>query len=287
MQKTPMGRWDVGLAIEKKKEAVLEQGNTITVDKDAELVLEYKKGNYSDLQITVAPGVRATIIDCIPEELEQSVQLTLEQDAVVHFATIQEGRYKAKKKFVVGKNASLALFELNKGHVASRSDVDLYEHAELISTSMYLGEEADKINFGCSVRHKEQSDSQLFTKGVLRNALSIYDAAIIVEKNAPHSNSHQRADALLLTEKSEAKSSPQLFIENNDITCSHAATTTHTDEELLFYLMSRGLTKNQAEQLMIKAFLWPVLEKLPKSFQEKIASYVEEKITQYTGVSDE
>lgn len=287
MQRTPTGRWDVGLTIEKKKEAVLEQGKNIVVDKDGELILNYDEGNYSDLNITVAPGVRATIIDCVPEELEQTIDLEVKQDAVVHFATIQEGRYKAKKRFIVAKNATLALFEINKGHVSSRSDVDLYEHAELISTSMYLGEENEKINFGCSVRHKEQSDSQLFTKGVLRNALSIYDAAIIVEKNAPHSNSHQRADALLLTKNSEAKSSPQLFIENNDITCSHAATTTHTDEELLFYLMSRGLSRSQAEQLMIKAFLWPVVEKLPKSFQEKIIPYVTKKIVHYTGADDE
>jgi len=275
MQKTPTGRWDVGLSIEKTQEASLGQGNNIVVDKEQELVLDYKQGNHSDLQITVSPGVRATIIDQIPEELEQTITLNVEQDAVVYFATIQEGRYKAKKNFVVGKNATLALFEFNKGHVSSRSDVDLYEHAELISTSMYLGEKGDKINFGCSVTHKEQSDAQLFTKGVLRDSLSIYDAAIIVEKNAAHSNSHQRADALLLTKNSEAKSSPQLFIENNDITCSHAATTTHTNEDLLFYLMSRGLSEEEAMELIVGGFINPIVKELPLEYAAELNKLIQ------------
>ena len=76
------------------------------------------------------------------------------------------------------------------------------------------------------------------------------------------SESQQSSRSVLLSEKAEIDSRPQLEILHNDVKCSHGATTGQLDPAVLFYLLSRGIDPQTARALLIYAFLDDVLAKL-------------------------
>jgi Fe-S cluster assembly protein SufD len=67
---------------------------------------------------------------------------------------------------------------------------------------------------------------------------------------------------LLLSDEAEATSAPGLEIEADDVRCTHGATTGQIDEEELFYLLSRGIPRNEAQKLFVDGFLQEVIARL-------------------------
>ena len=85
--------------------------------------------------------------------------------------------------------------------------------------------------------------------------------------------------ALILSENSEFNSKPELEIYADDVKCSHGSTTGNIDENSIFYLMSRGLTRDQANKMIVEGFLNEAIETITepnikllisKLFQERI-----------------
>jgi Fe-S cluster assembly protein SufD len=83
----------------------------------------------------------------------------------------------------------------------------------------------------------------------------------------------------VLSGGARADSLPKLEIEADDVKCSHGATVGELDEETIFYLMSRGLSRNQAERLVVLGFLGEVLQRLPLGgVVEKVTRVIEGKL---------
>ena len=105
--------------------------------------------------------------------------------------------------------------------------------------------------------------SDLMFKNVLRDAaVSNYAGVIKVEKQANGTNAYQANRNLVLSDKVQCDTRPILEIESNQLRCTHGATVGRPDENQLFYLRSRGLTAEQAREIMIEAFLDPVLARI-------------------------
>ncbi len=109
------------------------------------------------------------------------------------------------------------------------------------------------------------------TKGNIFLRATVADAAkahisgnIIVQKSAIDTNSFLTENILLLSESATAEAIPDLEILNNDVHCSHAATVGQIDEEQLFYLQSRGISKEQARIMIADGFLSSVTDKIKK-----------------------
>ena len=105
--------------------------------------------------------------------------------------------------------------------------------------------------FGKSGERKEieiravvEDGGEFLAKGLLK-----------IKKNVSGVEAFLRYKVLLLGEDARAWVDPQLEIESNEIKASHAASVGRIDEEQLFYLMSRGLTKEESEKLIVEAFL--------------------------------
>ena len=78
-----------------------------------------------------------------------------------------------------------------------------------------------------------------------------------------------------LGDKTLANSIPSLKIDANDVKASHGATVGQIDEEHLFYLMARGLSRQEAEKLIVEGFFEPVINKVPsEELKEKIRELV-------------
>jgi FeS assembly protein SufD len=100
-------------------------------------------------------------------------------------------------------------------------------------------------------------------KGVLDNeARGIFQGKIIVSPGAQKTDSKQMAGGLLLSEAAEFDSKPELEIFADDVVCGHGSTSGQIDEDLLFYLETRGIPEAQARALLIQAFVGEALERI-------------------------
>ena len=102
-------------------------------------------------------------------------------------------------------------------------------------------------------------------RGIIRDrAHTIFQGLIKVEKEAQLTDSYLANHNLLLSPKARADSIPTLEIEANDVRCTHGATVGQLDEEQLFYLRCRGLSRPDAERLIVSGFVQPVLDRIPE-----------------------
>ena len=102
--------------------------------------------------------------------------------------------------------------------------------------------------------------SQLIKSVLLEESNGTYQGKIYVDKTAQKTNGYQLSKALILSENSEFNSKPELEIYADDVKCSHGSTTGNIDENSQFYLMSRGLTKEQANKMIVQGFLNEAIE---------------------------
>ena len=122
--------------------------------------------------------------------------------------------------------------------------------------------------------------SDLLFKNVLRDsAVSNYVGVIKVEKNANGTNAYQANRNLVLSKEVRCDTRPILEIESNQLRCTHGATVGQLEEQQLFYLRSRGLRPEQARDVLIEAFLDPVLARIQvESVQKEFAKLVHDKV---------
>jgi Fe-S cluster assembly protein SufD len=85
---------------------------------------------------------------------------------------------------------------------------------------------------------------------------------IRVEPDAQKTNAYQENRNLLLSSTAHADSIPGLEIMANDVRCTHGATLGKVNREELFYLMSRGLSRSEAERLIVRGFFQDVLDRI-------------------------
>lgn len=118
--------------------------------------------------------------------------------------------------------------------------------------------------------------SNLMYKGVLRQqSRSVFYGMITIEDTAGQSNSYQANDNLLLSDEARADSIPGMEIKTYDVRCTHGATIGRLNEDELFYLRSRGFTRDQAEWLVVRGYIGPVLDRLPDGpIRERIEAFV-------------
>jgi Fe-S cluster assembly protein SufD len=88
---------------------------------------------------------------------------------------------------------------------------------------------------------------------------------IRVDPGAQHTDAFQESRNLILSDGAHADAIPGLEIEANDVRCTHAATIGRIDAEQVFYLMSRGLTRSEAERLLVGGFLEVIAGRLEDS----------------------
>ena len=123
--------------------------------------------------------------------------------------------------------------------------------------------------------------SDLLYKGGLKDSSRIvWRGMIRVEKDAQHTDAYQKNDSLILSEDARADSIPGLEIEANDVRCTHGATAGPVDEDMVFYLRSRGIAREEAVRLIVEGFFANVydrisLERVQETLREAVAAKLE------------
>jgi Fe-S cluster assembly protein SufD len=105
--------------------------------------------------------------------------------------------------------------------------------------------------------------SDLLYKGGLKDhSRIVWKGMIRVEKDAQKTDAYQKNNSLLLSEHSRADSIPGLEIEANDVRCTHGATAGRVDEDMVFYLTSRGIRRDEAIRLIVEGFFANVYDRI-------------------------
>ena len=101
---------------------------------------------------------------------------------------------------------------------------------------------------------------ELFKTVLDDDSTGVFQGKIVVRPEAQKTDGKMMSAALLLSDGATMNNKPELEIFADDVVCGHGATCGALDDDLLFYIMSRGLPKHEAEQLLIQAFLGEAIE---------------------------
>ena len=137
------------------------------------------------------------------------------------------------------------------------------EHAKYIGSGVVITNSTN-CNNSLKVNHIAPSSvSDCSFKTVSRgNANVTFNGKILVEKNCSNSVSNQISKGLIMNEEARVNLIPKLEINNDDVICSHGAASGKPDENVLFYLTSRGISREEAEKIYIQGFLGEFIDKI-------------------------
>jgi len=155
------------------------------------------------------------------------------------------------------------LFSSGSSFIKNEIHCDLLESFSscFVNALIFLSnQQHHELKTNVNHRHEHCKSSQLVKSVLLDKSNGTYQGKIYVEKNAQKTNGYQLSKALLLSENSAFNSKPELEIYADDVKCSHGSTTGNIDQNSIFYLMSRGLSKEQANKMLVEGFLNEVIE---------------------------
>ncbi len=245
--------------------------------------------------IVLEPGASGTVIE---EQLSETVdgiaahlggtEVFVGEGAKLVFGTLQDwGRnvyHYSNQRAQVGREGELQWIQTLLGGRITKTnsyfDLD-GPGARVYVHGFMFGDDRQHFHLHTLQRHlKDHGTSDLLIKGCLKDhARSVYQGLIQVSEGAQRTDAYQANRNLLLSDTARADSIPGLEILANDVRCTHGATIGQVDEEQLFYLMARGLSRSAAQRLIVEGFFAPVLDRIPlEAVREQLRQAIETKI---------
>ncbi len=158
-----------------------------------------------------------------------------------------------------------------------RIDINLVgEGSEVEVVGLVLGEKTDEKALEVYITHSAaRTRSKVNVRAVLRNKSTFaFRGNVRIENGAKGADAYLRSDALLFDDAKMGDDTPALEILERDVKAGHAATVGKVDEQMLFYLMSRGISRVQAEKLLIHGFIEPIMNKIQSTNSDlSLATY--------------
>jgi len=164
-----------------------------------------------------------------------------------------------------GSHFTSRLFSV--GGALTRNDIETtlgQKKAECMMEGLYLAKDKQHVDTRTFIDHLSPNcNSTEVFKGVIDDqAVGVFDGRILVRENAQKTDARQSNKNLLLTKEAKIYSKPQLQIYADDVKCSHGSSTGQIDDEALFYLQSRGISREEAKKVLVYAFAGEMVEKI-------------------------
>lgn len=140
----------------------------------------------------------------------------------------------------------------------------LESKAKMTQELIHLSKNKQKQDIYTMANHTfSETFSDISTRGVTRDSSKVLSRSLIkIIEGARNSIGHEKQEVIILGETAEASTIPNLEIDNDEVECSHKSTIGMIDEEILFYMMSRGLNKEKAEQKIIEGYFIPIIKNI-------------------------
>ncbi|MBO0377960.1 Fe-S cluster assembly protein SufD [Staphylococcus warneri] len=148
--------------------------------------------------------------------------------------------------------------------------------------SVVVGTGDQKINLTSKiVQYGKETDGYILKHGVMKeNASSVFNGIGYIKDGGTKSIANQESRVLMLSENARGDANPILLIDEDDVEAGHAASVGRVDPEQLYYLMSRGISRREAERLVIHGFLDPVVRELPiEDVKRQLREVIELKVS--------
>jgi Fe-S cluster assembly protein SufD len=265
--------WRHGLLVVIPKGVVLEQPLYVGISNTANGGAVFFR-----LLVVAEEGSQATLIEEYTSATSDVrgysnavAELFVEQAAQLEYVSLQnlsqETWHFATHHAQVGRDAKLDWvtggFGSKKGKIRIQNDL-AGPGAESRVTGAYFADGQQHLDYDTFPEHIAPSTTSDFAfKGALRDqATAVWRGMIRVEKDAQKTNAYQENRNLMLSKQAHADSIPGLEILANDVRCTHGATLGQVDREQLFYLMTRGLSRAEAERLIVRGFFQDILDRI-------------------------
>ena len=148
-------------------------------------------------------------------------------------------------------------------------------HGEVLSIA-FAGEGQHQDAGAKMVHVAPDTTSTIVSKSICKDGgRAGYRGLVRVEPGAENAKSFVRCDALILDDHSRSDTYPYMEIEENDAEIGHEATVSRVGEEQLFYLMSRGLTEEEATSMVVAGFIEPIIKELPMEYAVEMNRLIE------------
>ena len=239
--------------------------------------------------VVLEQGARATFAEdyssAVPGYVNTVVELVIGDGARLEYVTSQKHHADTRQfgthRATIGRDGEVDWVVLGLGGTRAKSRIESYladQGANAKVTGAYFLTGHEHADYDTTQEHAApNTTSDLFFKGVLDDhARAVWRGVIRVDKGAQKTDAYQENRNLLLSHDARADSIPGLEIEANDVRCTHGATIGQIDRLQLFYLMSRGLSRLQAERLIVRGFFQPVLDRIGSDeVRESLAAELE------------
>jgi Fe-S cluster assembly protein SufD len=261
--------------------ALVKQSLTLAVEGDVAPVLHIDRQiagpaahSPSAARIFVADGASVTIVETYSGSDEAHVgnhatYLAVGKGATVTHVTIdlssRKATHFATNEYHLAENARLRTLVIHVGAALARTHLfPHYEgagaYADMTGLNMVgEGQHAD-ITMDANHAVPHTSSRPLFKSVARGRSRAVVQGRLVVARDAQKTDAKLMSQGLMLSDEAEILAKPELEIYADDVVCGHGATCGAIDEEALFYLMSRGVARSDAETMLVRAFLAELLD---------------------------
>ena len=280
---------NAGLFINVKDNVVIEEPLQYIVISDKEQCL------FNHVTIQVGKNSKFNFIEnYVNNQKEDKAPFSLVSEVVAHEGaqinyssiTNQPG----EKRGTILRRGLTYRDSLINWNVAAMDEADVYhdnttnilgDGSEANLKIVTLGVKEQKTYFNSEVVNQGlSSKGDILQHGVLLDRSHIvFNGVGFIVKGATGSNAYQSSRMLTLSSEAKADANPMLLIDENDVMAGHGASLGRIDEEQLYYLQSRGLTRKESSRLLVHGFLSPVISELTvDKIKELVTVLIDEKI---------
>jgi len=203
------------------------------------------------------------------------IEIVVRKGARVRYTTIQNWSNNVynlvTQRARVEENGTMEWVDCNLGSKVTMKYPSCYlmgpgAHGEILSMA-FAGPGQQQDAGGKMVHFAPHTSSKITSKSISKGGgRSSYRGLLRVHKGAEHVRSNVVCDALLLDPQSRSDTYPYIEVDEQDVTIGHEATVSKVGEEQLFYLMSRGLTQEEATTMVVSGFIEPLVKELPMEY---------------------
>jgi Fe-S cluster assembly protein SufB len=203
------------------------------------------------------------------------IEIVVKRGARVRYTTIQNWSTNVynlvTQRALVHEGATMEWVDANLGSKLTMKYPSCYllgpgAHGEILSMA-FAGKGQHQDAGGKVLHFAPHTSSKVTSKSISKGGgRTSYRGLLKVHKDAEDSRSNVVCDALLLDDKSRSDTYPYIEIDAEDVTVGHEASVSKVGEEQLFYLMSRGLTQEEATTMVVSGFIEPLVKELPMEY---------------------
>lgn len=250
------------------------------------------------LLVVLGRGASLSLLNCdhtatpgIGFAISQVIEVVMGEDSSLDYCDIEEASATTERHSMAfirqetGSRLNLTGVTLQGGVTRNEFAIDITgKHCDTGLRGMAIGCDSQHIDNSSVVRHISggSSSRQLFKYVLDDRSTGAFEGSIVVNDGAAFTEAYQANRNVLASKEARMHTRPQLEIYNDDVKCSHGATTGQLDAEALFYMRTRGIPEHEARTMLMQAFMTDVIESITMpGLRERLHHLVEQRFRRH------